>query len=122
VSFEETDTDDSGNSLGDVSDLDDDFARMQFESSSSEEEIAADDVDLEVWNEIEPESDAEFQEDYRILEEVTSTSEDNTINPIDCYRYFITDEIISLMVPETNRYAEQHFRTQKLSSRPKTRQ
>jgi hypothetical protein len=51
---------------------------MQFESSSSEEEIADDDVDLQVWNEIESESDAEFQEDYGIVEEVTSASEDNT--------------------------------------------
>jgi hypothetical protein len=33
--FEETDTKDSGNSLSNVSSLDNDFARMQFESSSS---------------------------------------------------------------------------------------
>ncbi len=49
------------------------------------EEIADDDVDWQVWNDIEPESDAEFQEDYGIVEEVTAASEDNTINPIDCY-------------------------------------
>ena len=43
-----------------MNDLDDDFARMQFESSSSDKKIAAHDVDLKPWNEIEPESDAEF--------------------------------------------------------------
>ena len=37
------------------------------------------------------------------------TSEDGTINPIDCYRHFITDEVINLMVRETNRYAEQYI-------------
>ena len=47
--FEETDTEDSGNSLSDVSALDDDFARMQFESSSSEEEVTDDGMDLQVW-------------------------------------------------------------------------
>ena len=57
--------------------------------------------------EIKSESDQEFLEDHGLVEEVTSTSEDNTIDPIDCYRHFITDEIISLMVRETNRYAEQ---------------
>ena len=36
--FGETDIEDSSNSLSDVSAWDDDFARMQFESSSSEEE------------------------------------------------------------------------------------
>lgn len=90
---------------------------MQFESSTSEEEVTDDDRDVQVWNEIDSESDAEFQEDHGIVEEVTPTSEDNTINPIDCYRHFITDEIISLMVCETNRYAEQHLRTQELTKR-----
>ena len=32
------------------------------------------------------------------VEEVTSVSEDNTMDPIDCYRHLIT--------VETNRYAE----------------
>ena len=49
-----------------------------------------------------------------------SEAEESTINPIDCYRHFITDEIISLMVRETNRYTEQHLQTQKLSKRLKT--
>ena len=112
MSSEETDTEGSRSTSSDVSSLDDDFARMQFESSTSEEEVTDDDRDVQVWNEIDSESDAEFQEDHGIVEEVTPTSEDNTINPIDCYRHFITDEIISLMVCETNRYAEQHLRTQ----------
>jgi hypothetical protein len=49
-------------------------------------------------------------------------SEDGTVNPIDCYRHFITDEIIRLMVRETNRYAEQYLLTNKLSKRSKNLQ
>jgi hypothetical protein len=44
--FVETDTEKRGNSLSDVSSLDNDFSKMQFESSSSEEEATDDDVDL----------------------------------------------------------------------------
>jgi hypothetical protein len=62
--------------------------------------MIVDGVDSNVWNEIKSESDEEFMEDHGLVEEVTSTSEDNTIDPIDCYRHFITDEIISLMVRE----------------------
>jgi hypothetical protein len=98
MSVEKTDTEDSGNSLSDVSGLDDD-------------------VDLQVWSEIESESDTEFQEGYGIVEEVTSASEDNTVNPVDCYRHFTIDEIISFMVCETNRYAKQHLQTQNFNSR-----
>ncbi|CAF2617863.1 unnamed protein product [Rotaria sp. Silwood2] len=51
--FEETDTEESGNSLSDLSSLDNDFSKMQFESSSSEEEVTNDDddddVDLQVF-------------------------------------------------------------------------
>ncbi len=47
MSSEETDTEDSGHLLSDVSSLDDDFARMQFESSSYEE-VTDDTVDLQV--------------------------------------------------------------------------
>jgi len=89
-----------------VSSLNDEFVRMQFESLSSEEQVTDDDVDSHVWGKIESDSDAEFSKDYRMVEEVSANLEDSTINPTDCYRYFITDEIISLMVCETNRYAE----------------
>ncbi|CAF2927626.1 unnamed protein product [Rotaria sp. Silwood2] len=95
---------------------------MQCECSSFEEEVTDDgddDVNLQAWNEIESESDAEFLEDHGTVEEVPANSEDNTTNPIDCYRHFITDEIISLMVRETNRYAEQYLQTHKLSKRSK---
>jgi hypothetical protein len=85
--FEETNTEESGNSQSDVSSLDDGFSRMQFESTSSEE-----------------------------------VTDDGVINPIDCYRHFITDEIIRLMVRETNQYAEQHIQTQKLTKRSKALQ
>jgi hypothetical protein len=39
-------------------------------------------------------------------------------NTIDCYRYFITDEMIDLRVCETNRYAaEQYLPTHDMSRR-----
>ena len=41
-------------------------------------------------------------------EEVTSTSEYNTIHPIDRYRDFITDETTILMVREVGRKVEYH--------------
>jgi hypothetical protein len=40
--------------------LDDDLARMYLELSSSEKEISDDDMNLEVWYEIELESDSEL--------------------------------------------------------------
>ncbi len=69
MSSEETDIENSGNSLSDASSLDDDFARMQFESSSSDEEVTDDETDSHVWTEIESESDAEFLEDHGLVEE-----------------------------------------------------
>ena len=47
------------------------------------------------------ESDGEFLEDHELIEQVTPTSEDDTVSPIDYYRHFITDEIISPMILET---------------------
>jgi hypothetical protein len=76
-----------------------------------------DDIDSHTWNEIEPESDAEFLEDHGLIEEVTSISDDNTINPLDCYPHFITDEIIDLTVRETNRYAQQCLQRHEISRR-----
>jgi len=40
--FEETDTEESSDSQSDVSSLDNGFSRMQFESSSSEEQVTDD--------------------------------------------------------------------------------
>lgn len=80
-----------------------------------------DEVDSNVWNEMKPESDDEFVEDHGLVEEVTSTSGTNTINPTDCYRHFVTDKIIDLMVRETNRYAEQYLQTHEISRRSKFR-
>ena len=122
MSFEETDTEESGSSLSELSFLDDDLDRMHLESGSSDEEMSDDEVGSNVWNEIESESDAEFMEDHGLVEEVTSASEDNIINPIDCYRHFITDEIIDLMVRETNRYAEQYLQAHEISRRSKYRE
>jgi hypothetical protein len=42
-------------------------------------------------------------------------TEDNTIDPIDCYRHFITDEIIGFMVRETNRSAKQYLQTYEIT-------
>ena len=101
------------------------MSKIQFESSSSKEQVTDDDddnADSQVWSEIESESDVEFLKDYRMVEEVLTDSEDSAINPIDCYRYIIADEIISLMVRETNRYPEQHTKTQQLRERSKTLQ
>jgi hypothetical protein len=122
MSFEETDTEESVSSLSEVSSLDDDFDRIHLESESSDEEVTNDEFDSNVWNEIKPESDDEFMEDHGLVEEVTSASEDDMVNPIDCYRHFITDEIIDLMVRETNRYAEQYLQTHEISRRSKFRQ
>ncbi len=105
-----------------MSSLDDDFARMHFESASSDEAVIDDEVDSNGWSEIESESDGEFLEDHGIVEQVTPTSKDGTINPIDFYRHFITDEVISLMVRETNGYAEQYLLTHRLSKRSRNLQ
>ena len=72
-----------------------------------------------VWSEIESESDGKCLEDHGMVESVTPTSEDGTINPIDCYRHFITDEVVSLIVHKTNRYTEQYLLTHKPSKRSK---
>ena len=56
-------------------------------------------------------------EDYGISEEVTSISGDNTINPIDCCRHFITDDIIDLVANDTNRYARQYLHSHEISKR-----
>jgi hypothetical protein len=122
MSFEESETEESASSLSEVSSLDDDFVRMDLESGNSDEEDADDELDSPVWSEIQPESDAEFTEDYGLVQEVTSAPRDNTILPIDCYRHFITDEIIELMVRETNQYAEQYFQTHDISRRSKSHQ
>lgn len=122
MSFEESETEESTSSLSEVSSLDDDFVRMDLESENSDDEDADDELGSPAWSEIQPESDSEFMEDYGLVQEVTSGSRDTTILPIDCYRHFITDEIIDLMVRETNRYAEQYLQTHNISRRSKSRQ
>jgi hypothetical protein len=122
ISFEESETEESASSLSEVSSLDDEFVRMDLESENSDEELTDDEVDSQVWSEIQSESDAEFMEDYGLVQGVTFESGENTILPIDCYRHFITDEIIDLMVRETNRYAEQYLQTHDISKRSKSRQ
>ncbi|CAF1652317.1 unnamed protein product [Adineta ricciae] len=122
MSCEEIDTDNSENSRSDVSSLDAGFMKIQVESSNSEEEFSDNELDSQLWNEIDSESDGEIQEDYGLVDEVNPTSQDNTTYPIDCYRHFITDEIMSLMAHETNRYAKQHLQAQELTHRSKTLQ
>ena len=80
------------------------------------------DADLKFGDEIESDSDSELSDNYGMMGKVPANSENSTISPIDCYWYFITDKIISLMVRETNRYTERHLHTQKLTKRSKTLQ
>ena len=108
--------------IGEVSSLDDDFDQMRLESGSSDCEVTDEEVDSRSWNEIESDSDEEFLEDHGLVDEVTSATEGDIILPIDCYRHFITDEIIGLMVRETNRYAEQYLQTHQVSRRSKYRE
>ena len=122
MSFEETDTEDSTSLLSETNSLDDDFDAMNLQSNSSDEESTDSEVNSHVWNDIESDSDEEFLEDHGFVQELTSVSKDDTINPIDCYRHFITDEVIDLTVCETNRYAEQYFQTHEISRRSKFRQ
>ena len=72
MSLDEIDTEDSARSLGEVSSLNDDFDVMYLESDDSNEEDTDDDMDSHIWNEIEPEFDAEFLDDHGLIEEVTS--------------------------------------------------
>ena len=92
---------------------------MHFDSASSDEGILDDEVDSNIWIAIESDSDGEFLEGHGIVEQIMPTSEHGTINPIDFYRHFITDEIINLVVRETNRYAEQYLRIHQPSKRSK---
>lgn len=121
MSFEETDTEDSTSSLSELGSLNDELDTMNLDFDNSDEEVSDheddDEMDSHTWDEIEPESDAEFLEDHGLIEDVISTSEDKTINPIDCYRHFITDEIIDLMIRETNRYAQQYLQSHAISRR-----
>ena len=107
IALEEADTEDSTSSLSEASSLDDDFDRMNLQSNSSDNENTDGEVNSQVWNEIESDLDEEFLVDHRFVEELTCVSKDDTINPIDGYRHFITDEIIDLMVCDTNRYGKQ---------------
>ena len=109
MSFEESETEESASSLSEGNCLDDDFFRIDLESGTSDEEVTDDEMDSQVWSAIKSESDAEFMKDYGLVQEVTSTSGDNIIPPIDSYRHFITDEFIEVMFRETNRYAEQYL-------------
>jgi hypothetical protein len=122
MSSKEIDIQESTSSLSEMSSLNDDLDNMHLESGSSVEEMSDDEMDSNSWNEIESESDEEFMEDHGLVDDVTSALEDNTVHPIDCYRHFITDEIIDLMVRETNRYAEQYLEAHDISRRSKYRQ
>ena len=122
MSIEEIDAEESTNSLSEVSSLDDDLDNMRLESGSSVEEMSDDETDSNSWNEIKSESDAELMEEHGLDEDVTFLTEDNKIDPIDCYRPFITNEIIDLMVRKTNQYAEQYFQTHEITSLSKSRQ
>ena len=53
MSSEKVSTEDSVDLLSEVSSFDDDFARMHFESASSDEEVTNNQVNSSVWGEIE---------------------------------------------------------------------
>ena len=59
---EEASTEDSVDSFREISSLDNDLDSMHFESVCSVEEISDDEVDSNVWSEIESDSDGEFLE------------------------------------------------------------
>ena len=71
MSFEETDTEDSTISFSEASSLDDDFDATNLQSNSSNEASTDSEVNLHVWNDIESDSDEEFLEDHRFVEELT---------------------------------------------------
>jgi hypothetical protein len=67
--FEETDTEESGDSQSDVSSLDNGFSRMQFESSSSEAQVTDDgddDMNSQVWGQIQGVRKFIYQKFFRI--------------------------------------------------------
>ena len=69
MSFEVSESEESDSSLSEVSSLDDDFVRMDLESGNSDEEDSDDESDSPMWSKIQPESDAEFLEDYGLVQE-----------------------------------------------------
>ena len=114
MSSEEAGTEDSVDSLSEVTSSDKEYtSNLQVPTKKSPD----DEIDLNVWNEIESDSHGEFLENHGIIEQVMLKSDDGIINPIDCYRHFITDEVINLMVRETNRYAEQQYKPSKQSKK-----
>ena len=114
MSFEETNIEDSTSSFNAASFLDDDFDRMNLQSNSFDGGSTDGEVNSHVWNEIESDSDEKLL-DHGFVEELTSVSKDGAVDPINCYRHFITDEVIDLMVCEINRYVEQYLQTHEIS-------
>ncbi|CAF1602551.1 unnamed protein product [Adineta ricciae] len=107
--FDETDTEDSTSSLIELGSLNDELDTMNLDFDNSDEEVSdheGDKIVSHTCDGIKPKSNAEFLEEHELNEDVISTLEDKAVNPIDCYRHFITDEIIDLMVRETNLYAQ----------------
>lgn len=82
MSFEDIDTEESTSSLSEVSSLDDDLNSLRLESGSSVEAMPNDEMDSNSWNEIKSESDAEFVKEHGLDEDVTSLTEDITIDSI----------------------------------------
>jgi hypothetical protein len=117
MSFQETDLEDSDSSLSEEKSSAGDSDQMSLESESFDDEVTNQEVDSTSWIEIESDSDNEFLKNYGLVSDVNFGSDENTILPIDCYRHFITDEIIGLIVRETNRYAEQCIKTQTVRRR-----
>lgn len=110
-------------SFGDEDDEDDDFYSL------SESESESDDSEAGYRSEVEDLEDSSIQNDtkeivtsakWEKIPEYTDTSitlkiKDKSFysqkgkRPIDVYKNFISDDIIYIMVEETNRYADQYF-------------
>ncbi|XP_064109615.1 piggyBac transposable element-derived protein 4-like [Macrobrachium nipponense] len=128
---------------------DDEYIHSETGSSSSSEESLHDDSENQITEE---EQENEEENEEEILNEDTSppnaewtkvtkkarqhgftgkeelcvtvhpSSTDNQIWPIDVYKQIITDDIINLIVQETNRYAEQKISSVTVTRRSKLRQ
>ncbi|XP_064080661.1 piggyBac transposable element-derived protein 4-like [Macrobrachium nipponense] len=128
---------------------DDEYIHSETGSSSSSEESLHDDSENQITEE---KQENEEENEEEILNEDTSppnaewikvtkkarqhgftgkeelcvtvhpSSTDNQIWPIDVYKQIITDDIINLIVQETNRYAEQKISSVTVTRRSKLRQ
>ena len=73
MSSEETNVEESADSLSAMSSLDDGFVRMQFKSVGSDGKVTGCEKDWKVWSEIEAEPADKFLKDNGIVAKETPT-------------------------------------------------